>query len=165
MLAFVLGVICIIINFLIYQQKSGKRLLVLKLVSDIFWCAHYFSLYAYTGAFVALLGAVREVVFIKVDRKSKISKFFLAFFCVLSLAIAVFTWKNIFSAFPAIASILSVISFYMANPQISRIMSFPISSCMFTYSLISNSFAGVINEIITVTSSIIGIIKKEKNNG
>lgn len=162
MISLIFGVAGIALNFLIYQQKTGKKLLLLKLVSDILWCIHYYLLGAYAGACVALIGALRETTFINVDKKSKAGPMFLGFFCLLSVISAVVTWKSIFSLLPSVASVLSVISFYIANPGISRIMSFPISACMFSYSLVSGSYSGIANEIITVISSIAGMIRMRK---
>ena len=73
-----------------------------------------------------------------------------------------------FSVLPATASFLSVISFWQQKPRVSRLLSLPISACMLTYAIMSNSWAGIANEVFTVSSTVIGIIrydiKKELSN-
>ena len=53
-----IGVFGIAANILIYQQKSGKKLLIFKMLSDILWASHYFLLNANTAAAAAVVGGV-----------------------------------------------------------------------------------------------------------
>ena len=154
-----LGILCTVI---IYQQKSRKGLLFSKLTSDVVWFMHYFFLGAYSGAAIAAIGAVRELVFVNKDKKWGRHILWLPFFIIISIICTVFTWKNIFCICTCIASILSVISFYIGVPKVSRIMSFPISGCMLTYDIANLSIAGIVNEIMSVTSSIVGYIRHDK---
>jgi hypothetical protein len=64
-----------------------------------------------------------------------------------------------------IASIVSVISFWIGKPKVSRVLSFPISACMLSYDLLLTPIAiwGVANEILAVSSSIFGLIRLDKN--
>ena len=75
-----------------------------------------------------------------------------------------FTYKSLYNILPAIASILSVISFWRSNPNTSRIFAYPISIPMLTYDIFCLSYMGIINEILTLLSTTIGILhyKKEK---
>ena len=54
---------------------------------------------------------------------------------------------------PSIASATSVVSFYIGNSLLTRLLSFPISACMGTYSAMNGSIAGIANELLTVASS------------
>ena len=142
----------------IYQQKSRRSLLVSKLVSDVIWFLHYFLLGAYSGAAIAFIGALREIVFVNKSKKWATSPLWLPIFILISVVCTVLTWKNIFTSFTLIASCLSIIGFFIGKPKFSRILSFPISACMLTYDIASKSIAGVINEIFALTSSVIGLL-------
>ena len=83
-------------------------------------------------------------------------------FIIISIICTVLTWKNLFCIFTCVASILSVISFYIGIPKVSRILSFPISGCMLTYDIANFSIAGIINEIMSLTSSFIGYIRHDR---
>ena len=155
----VIGYIGILMNLIIYQQKTRRTILICKRISDVVWAVHYFALGAMAGFAVALIGAVREIAFIKVDRKSKIGRVLLTVFIIAALAAAYLTWEDMTSLLPAAASVTSVVGFFLSIPPLSRILSFPISICMGIYSFTNGSFAGVINEILTVLSSIVGIIR------
>ena len=150
-----LGICCTVI---IYQQKNRRSLLISKLLSDAVWLLHYLFLGAYSGAAIAAIGACRELVFVNRDKKWGKSKLWLPLFITVSIICTALTWKNVFSLFTCIASCTSVIGFYIGKPKLSRILSFPISACMLTYDIASNSIAGIINEIFALCSSILGII-------
>lgn len=162
MLSNIFGILGIGSTVLIYQQKTRKGLVLSKLLSDVIWFLYYFSLMAYSGAAVAVIGALRELVFMNKDKKWARHPLWLAFFLVLSIGCASLTWKNAFSLLPCIASLVSVISFWIGKPKLSRILSYPISACMLTYDISCGAVLGIANEVFTVTSSIIGAIRLDR---
>lgn len=155
------GIVGIVINMIIYQQKSRTGLLVCKLLSDVASLIHFLLLGAFSGAAIALIGCFRELAFLKFSKESKTGKVLMGVFIVVSLISATLTWQSAFSILPAIASIISVIGFSQGSPRLSRILSFPISACMGTYAVSVASYTVVANEIFTVTSSMIGIIRHD----
>ncbi|MBQ6823062.1 MAG: YgjV family protein [Clostridia bacterium] len=155
----VFGVGGVFANFMIYQQTSRKKLLLNKLIADCLWTLHYISLGAVSGAFVCAIGILREFVFLNKRKKWAQGKRWLMLFLLLSILSAVLTWKNGFSVLPTIASILSVFSFWKGDPTWTKILSFPISVCFMTYNIFSLSYAGIINEVLVLISTAIGIIR------
>lgn len=162
MIANVVGIIGIAANILIYQQKNHKKLLLYKLLSDFIWALHYILLSANSAALIASVNIFREFVFYNKDKKWAKSKLWLIFFLLCSFISAILTYKNLFSILPAIASILSVISFWISNANITRIFAYPISFSMFSYDIFCMSYMGLINEIFTLTSTTLGIIRYRK---
>ena len=162
MAASVFGFLGIGANIVIYQQNNGKKLIIFKLISDIIWAVHFLLLNANSAAGAAVLGIFREIVFFNQDKKWAKSKSWLIFFLGCSIAVAILTWKNIFSLYPAVASALSVISFWKKNPKLSRGLVFPISACMLIYDITCGSYFGIVNELLTLTSASIGIIRHLK---
>ena len=165
MLSTIFGVLGMATTVLIYQQKTRKGLILSKLLSDVIWFLYYICLSAYSGAAIAVIGMIRELVFINREKKWAKHPIWLVFFLMLSFVSAIITWKNIYSVLPCIASAISVISFWIGNPRLSRKLSYPISACMLTYNITSVAVIGVINEIFTVISSIIGTIRLDRKKG
>jgi hypothetical protein len=151
-----LGIVCTVI---IYQQKSRVGLLVCKLVSDVIWFLQYALLGAWSGAAISIIAIIRELVFINRSKKWANSPVWLAVFLVLSAVSGIVTWKNIYSLFPCIASALAVIGFWIGNPRLSRLFSYPISFCMLTYDIANLAWMAIVNEILTIGSSIVGNIR------
>lgn len=161
-LAEIIGGIAVLASVLIYQQKTEKGLLLSKGLTDTLWITHYIIIGGYTGAAISGLGVIRGVVLSFQARRGIKSKHILLVFLLVSLLSAAITWQSVFSIFPAIASCLAVIGYWIGNPKILRLMSFPISACMMTYGGYNGSATVVINEVLAVTSSLIGILKYDR---
>lgn len=156
--AYILGGFGILVNLLIYQQNTSKRVLIFKLCSNVIWALQYLLLEAYTGCLIAAIGIARETTFINVTKKSKAGVISLSIFAVASVLCSIFTWKSAISILPAIASITAVFGFYFSIPKLSRILALPISICMGVYDVEVGSWIGLANEIITVVSAVGGFI-------
>ena len=154
----VIGGCGILANAIIYQQKAGKRMLVWKLISDILWAAHYFTLGGISAAAIACIGVIREAIVLNKGKKWADSKLWLLFFVVLSIAAAIFTWKSPMSILPALASLISVFSFWRAKPLLSKWLAYLVSACMLSYDILVLSYTGMVNEVLTLISTTIGII-------
>ncbi len=129
--------------------------------TDCFWSVHYCFLAAWSGAAVCALGAVRETVFRRVDYKSCKGKLWLAFFLVCSIVIAALTWESVFSVLPSLGSVLSVISFWIGNPRLSRLLQIVISGAFLTYNVVYLSYAGMISEVILLISLFVTLIRQK----
>lgn len=161
LLSKIFGFVGIVFTVIIYQQRSRTGLLLSKLISDVLWFLHYFFLGAYSGAAISVIGMVRELIFINREKKWAKNPAWLVLFLGLSVVSAVITWKNWFSLLPMSASVMAVVSFWIGQPKTSRILSLPISGAMLTYDFSLNpvSAAGIVNELLTITSSIVGIVR------
>lgn len=157
-IASLVGALGIGANVLIYQQKTGKNLLIYKLISDILWATHYLILGGFSAFAIACIGIVRESIFLNQKHKWAQSRLWLWVFVVLSLTSAALTWKTLMNVLPAIASVLSVFGFWRNNPTLSKILAFPISLCMLTYDLYIISYMGIANEAFTLVSATISVI-------
>ncbi len=156
------SIIGIILNMLVYQQKNRTDLLRCKLGVDSMSFFSYLFLGAYTGVAVAAISLVRSVVFINRTRyKWADSRAWMYIFIALVILSGMFTWKNIFSLLPMTASMISVISFWIGKPRVSRILAFPVSACMMTYDFTVQAYIYIIGEILTIISSILGIIRND----
>lgn len=156
------GYVAIVASILIYQQKTRKGLLINKAVTDVLWIVHYFLLGGYTGAAVTCVALVREVIFFFGGRNRKNSIWVLIVFLCISALCTVLTWNGIFSIFAMLGAMLSIVSFWIGEPKVSRILAFPISGCMLTYGVSNGSVAVLINEVLVIVSSVIGIWKYDR---
>ena len=156
------GYIAIVASVLIYQQKTRKNLLISKAVTDVVWIIHFFLMGGYTGAAVSCVALVREVVFFRSDWRNKNSKLILVVFLCISAVCTALTWDGVFSIFAMLCSMLSIVSFWIGEPKVSRIMAFPISGCMLIYGVANGSVAVLINEVLVMISSVIGILQHDR---
>ena len=159
----IFGALGVAANILIYQMKSGKKILLSKMFSDFFWVLHYVCLSAFSGAAIAGIGFIRDGVFFHQDKKWAQSKAWLWLFLVLSVVSAFLTWKGFFSILPAIASVLLIISLWKNEPMLICVLAFPISTLMLVYNIYCSSYFGIVNEILTLISAFIGVFKNKKS--
>lgn len=158
-----LGLLGILLNIIIYQQKQRKPLLRWKLMSDVTWALHYAVAGNFSGAAVGTIGIARESTFLAIEDKKIDRRPFLAVFFLCALGSVWLTWKGWASILPAIASMLSVISFWQQKPRLSRFLALPISACMLSYDILVGSYSGIGNELLTLGSVLIGIYRHDRN--
>ena len=161
-LAQIMGLLGITSTIIIYQQKDRSKLLIFKMASDIAWSAHYLFLSAPTGLAICIIAIFREFVFMN-RKKHKWANInaWPAIFVSLALGSMALTWgkEGAISIMPAVASAISVISFWIGNPKLARKFVFLIAGTMIAYDVVVKSYTGIINETFGLTSAIIGIIR------
>lgn len=162
-LSTIFGVVGIIANMIIYWQKSREKMLSFKLFADVVWTAHYGLLGAQTGAVTCGISILRETVFLNKKHRWAQSNLWLILFVLISVGFGIAGWKNAINLFPLLASILSVISFAIGKPGLSRILQIVISVLFLVYDIYVMSYAGIINEVCTLTSVVIALFFFWKN--
>lgn len=154
----IFGLVGIIANMIIYWQKNRKNMLFAKLFADIVWTAHYSLLGAQMGAVTCGISILRETVFLNKKHRWAQSNLWLILFVIISAGFGIVGWKNVINIFPIIASILSVVSFAIGKPSLSRLLQIVISVLFLVYDIYVMSYAGIINEFCTLTSVAIALV-------
>lgn len=161
-LSYIFSVVGIIANFMIYRQKERKSLLRRKLFSDIVWCIHYALISAGSGAATCGISICREIVFLNKEHKWAKHKIWIAAFIALNAVALFFTWKGIYSILPGCSAIVSIIVFWIGNPNLTRCVQIPISLAFLIYNTAVGSYVGIINELLSLIS--IFTLKKTVSN-
>jgi hypothetical protein len=71
----------------------------------------------------------------------------------------IFTWENAWSILPVIGSILSTVALWMKDGKHIRMISLLVGPCWLVYNLINGAYTGAFNEILAMTSIVIGLIR------
>lgn len=159
----ILGILGVLITVTLYQQKKRESLLLYKLALDSIWVLHYCLIGAYSGAAVATIAAIRGIIFVKRDPKKAGGIIWLPIFISVAIISTVLTWNGWFSLFTCLASCIAVVSFFIGIPRLSRILAIPVCGCMLTYDVSIGSVAGIINESFGIASSLIGMVRLDRN--
>lgn len=146
------GFAAIGISYFIFQQKSRKRLLIFKLIADFLWVAHFALIGGYTAVATTGVGVMRELVFLQKNKKFFSSRLWLYLFLAAFPATLLFTYSGIPSIFPVISSIISTIGFWCKEVQSTKKFALCQSAGMFIYNGFAGSVAGVVNEVLVLTS-------------
>ncbi len=159
----IFGLLGITSSIILYQQRTRKGILIGKLSADVIWVLNYIFVGGYTGAAVSCVALTREIVFYyyyKKGRKAPVA-WLIVFLCA-GMSCSVLTWKNMFSILPSISSVLSIISFWQSNPKRTIYFSFPIAISQLIYQTSCMNIMGMINEILTLSSSTVNLIRQKK---
>ena len=173
----VFGIIGMICNIIVFQQKTHKRVLIWQFFAASVFAANYFMLGAVVGGMLNTVGALRSVVFFFKEKTRANSVWWLVFFiCAFSISypIAFLAFgkepklKNfIIEILPVLAMIVATIALRLGSAKMVRSLGLISSPMWLTYNCFSGSIGAIASEILNLISIIVGIIRidiKKKNN-
>ena len=159
------GLGAMICLFLIYQQKTIRRIIFLKLCTDVCWVIHYFLLGGTAGMIPNFVGIFRELIFIqRKDRKWAGSIVWPILFILINWSLGFRTFTSLFNILPIAASTAVTISLWIDNPKLMKIISVPVSLSFLIYDIFVGSYIGVVNESIAICSIIISLTRNHMTN-
>lgn len=147
--------------FMIYQQNERKKLLIWKFISDFLWFAHYVLLGGFSGAAVCIIAMIRETVYLNEGKKWANKKVWICILFALNIPFVISTWNGIMSIFPTFASYTAICAFAMQKPKLTRVLGIPVSIFMIIYDIFTGSIAGLINESVSISSTVIGFFRHD----
>ncbi|MGN0492776.1 MAG: YgjV family protein [Acutalibacteraceae bacterium] len=151
-----IGFAAVAISAVIYLQKDRKHILVTKLLTDVLWAIHHFLIGNTIAAITTVTAIAREILLIK---KRRIV--YLIIFPVLFFISLIFTYKNVTSLIPPLASSIATFGFYNNNLRLIKVFGVSASVLMLIYGACNNSVATVVNELIVLSSISVAEIKSK----
>lgn len=154
----ILGVGCFLISF---QIKSNKALLLLQALADFLFGIQFVLLKGYTGCINMVLIVIRNVFITYRDKyeimKLKIWKYvFISLFVIVSIL----TWEGIRSILPIIACVFVTYAYFDNNARKYRTYNLFIACpCWLIYDFFVKSYAGMLNEFLSMMSITLSIIR------
>ncbi len=146
-----------------YQRKTRRGLLVAKLSADAFWVAHYLCLGGYAGLIPNAVGVVREIVYINRKRLGKANCAAIPLlFVAINWGLGAWSFRSAFDVLPIAASSIVTVALWTDNPRLTKLACVPVSLAFATYDALIGSYAGIINEAISICSIAIYFIKERK---
>ena len=71
------------------------------------------------------------------------------------------TWKSCWDLLPIAGSLLSTIALWMKSEKKIRLISLTVGPCWLLYNLVIGAWAGALNEVLAMTSIVIGLIRND----
>ena len=151
-----LGIACSVLAF---QYKQYRRLVGLRAATELFFGIQYLLLGAYSGAAADFLGCIRNGVFLRCDRKGTSLRPWRILFCLVFAGVSLLTWAGPKSLLSAVAKVASTIAYGSSNPRLIRLITLCSSCCWLIYNSLVFSLAGILCEIVTLASVLVGILR------
>ena len=173
------GIIGMICNILVFQQKTHKRVLIWQFFAAITFSLNYFLLGAVVGGMLNLVGALRAVVFFFKEKTHANSLVWLiVFICAFAVSYPLtffafgteaITRNFIIELLPVIAMIVATVALRLGSARAVRALGLISSPMWLIYNCFSGSIGAIASEILNLISIIVGIIrfdieKKRKND-
>ena len=156
-IAQVFGIIALIVLIISFQKNTTKKLLKLQVMSSLLYALQYLFLNAYTGLYMNIACAFRNILFYK-EKKSLIK---LIIIIVLMIILGILSYSNIYSLLPMIAVIIYSIALWYGNLKIIRIVEVISCSLYIIYNIKVLAITGFIATIIELIGAIVAIIKSK----
>lgn len=159
----IFGLFAMLSLFIIYQQKSRKKIIIAKLSADICWVAHYLCLGGIAGIIPNMVGVFRELVFINRKDKAWANKLVWPIvFIAINFGLGMTTFHSVYNILPIAASAFVTVSLWIDNPKLTKIITIPVCIAFMIYDFYVKSYIGMINESISIVSIIMFFIKERK---
>lgn len=158
----VVGLFGLLFSVLSFQQKQRQGVMKYQVLASLSFALQLFLLRAFTGAYLDTISIVRTCVFANKEKKWASSPLWLYFFAGLVLVVGVLTFNNSWiNIFAIMGTLLSTLALWMKNSKHIRLISLLVGPCWIIYNLAVGGYTGVINEIIAMTSIVVGILRHD----
>lgn len=160
----IIGAIAFATLAISYYQKNKKNILFFQIIAYIMFTIHYYLLSGITGAICNAIGLLALLsIYIIEKYRSKNKNLIACVFILLLFIINIVTFKNIFSIFPMIASIVVIVSFMLDNENYIRGIGIISAICWLIYAIAYKSYISIIFEIIIIIGTLVAFVKNTKN--
>ena len=155
----IIGIVAMICSVSSFQLNKHKHIMLVQILATALFGLQYFLLGAYTGLALDIAGVLRDIVYYNKDKKWASSNWWTVFWVLVMLVVGIFTYQNWISLLMTAAMMLNTVSFSFTKPKLVRTTILISSPLLLVYNILTGSIGGVINELFTEISSVVGIIR------
>ncbi|MCL2518038.1 MAG: YgjV family protein [Oscillospiraceae bacterium] len=154
----ILGIITLIISVISMQQRKKENFLLIQTVGTLLFILQYILTEKYTGAILFSITLIRGLVYYYYKKKNlKPSLKILVIFQVALIISTYFSWQNILSIIPFIATVSKTWGTWQDDMKWVRRTSLLAQGIMIIYNISAAMYTGAITEVCNSISSIIAI--------
>ena len=161
-IAQLIGVLAAIFEFVAYQQKTQRGVMLIQIFSSIFWIIHMFMLGAPGASIMNFVMLVRAIVYsFRIDKKWAQSNWWYCVFIVAGLLGSWYAWirGDKFVLLHFLAMVISTVAYSLTDAFHLRILSIFIVPFYLSYNIIYGSIAGIITECANFVSLVSAMLR------
>ena len=155
----ILGFVAVLIFALSYQIKNPKKLLLIQTVGTTTLLIHYLMIGALSGFALNIICVIRNLIYYNKDKKIFSYKFYPYLLALVVGVVGVFSWQGPASLLIIFALMINTVCLSVNDTQFLRKSVVLTCSMLTLYNFFVHSYGGMINESISVVSSIIGLYR------
>lgn len=158
----IVGAFGILFSLLSFQFAKRKYILLSQMTASLLFSAQLFMVGAVTGGCLDMISFVRSLIFLNNQKKWASSKLWLVGFIGIMIVTGIFTWENPWSILPIVGSVLSTVALWMKDGKHIRMISLLVGPCWLVYNIVNGAYTGAFNELLAMTSIVIGLIRCDR---
>jgi hypothetical protein len=160
----IISVIAVIITFITYQMKSSTRIFITNAIATAVSCIAYAMLGGTTALGLNIMCVIRNVCYMYKGKNKYAAHILPAVLALIMAIMSAFLWEGYHSIFFVVGITLNTLAMGYCNPQNLRKSILLTSSLILIYNLFIPSIGGTINEIVAITSAVVGLIRYRKKD-
>jgi len=159
LVAQIVGFVGTFFMVLCMQQKKYGRIVLCKILNELFFAIHYFLLGAYTGMCINFVGCFTNGVYWYRNKKGKRNLVFQIIFSAMFIVLGALSWHGPISIFVVVAKLITTVALGIDNPRTIRLLNFISLPCYLTYNIYMGSLSGMLSDFLAIASVVIGIVR------
>ncbi|MBE6931042.1 MAG: YgjV family protein [Ruminococcaceae bacterium] len=160
----IIGWIAALLTFLSYQCKDHKKLIVVQTLSTLSICISYLFLNAWSGMLLNVVCIVRNFIIYRKDLRIFSYSFWPYVLSGVMAVMGIVSWQGPMSLLIVVALAVNTLFLYFPNMQNLRRSILLTSTMILIYNVYYAVWGGVANELIAISSAIIGLYRYRKPN-
>ena len=162
-IAQIVGIIPLVLAFFTFLSNDRRRVIGIKITSDLLWMIHFLMLGEVVGGAVNGVNTVRNIVFSQKGHRRWASRtYILVVFCILIALTSLLRWQEWYSFLPMIGSILAAIGFWCSDTQNIRKFNLPAVSLWLVYGIMTGSISCTVCNLFSIASILVAWKKKDR---
>lgn len=150
-----IGVISIFLQFMIFQMKSRKNIILVGMASNVGWLSYFVLQGDFISGLSNIIGIMSNVIFLMRGKyRWADSKLWLIFFLAVAATFSIVTFQTWKDVFAMLACLSSMIAFFMIKEKNIRLISL-FTYVMFMCNSISKVYVVALVADITAFASVV----------
>ncbi len=174
LIAQAIGIVAMIFNILMFQNKSGKGAIAFQLVGASLFAVSYFMLGSTIGAMMNIIAVIRNLVFLNRERLRADHPLWLAAFIAMYLGAYALTFtvfgkewtlaSGILESLPVIAMTAATISYRHTDAAVIRRYGLIVSPTWLVYNAALVAIGAIVCEALSIASIVIGMLRLDRED-
>ena len=161
------GILAVVSLLLSFQFKTRKNIILVNIVSRVFYICQYLLLGAFEGAILDFIGMISTYVS-KHKEKLLLSKFFIIILVLINVLLVMtglMLYENIFSLFAILGIVFEVDALWITKEKYIRIFSLLAAPFWLIFNVSALAYGSVVGNILTMISILAAIIRYDIKRG
>lgn len=158
----ILGFLATALTVLSYQMNTKRTLLLLQTAATTCTCLSFLFLGATAGFALNIVCIVRNIAFYFETARTPLCTWTAILMAATMGVLGALSWEGAISLLILPALMANTLFMSRGNPQLLRYSVIVTSSLIFVYDLFVVSVGGMLNEGLSVVSSVVGILRFHK---